>query len=507
MSALSFCTLLKLLREEMAVETNMLSGVVMLRRGGMDTRYFSPSANTNAARRTALQAAMAVAATDLAVDAQVTLLYGQFAVDAGEPITSYAPANAVIVFGPGSSVLYADEEDAQADHRMFPGQVRYAKNFGAGTDVADNQPRFQAALFSMPPRSEPVYQPTKYPDLQTRTGVLYLEETTYDILDSIWITGYQSIIGETGRESVIALPDGFAPDAGDEKFGIETACYKPGGGGGDPELQTGSNFSFSIRLLNLQIANESRTNTKASGIRYGCGQGGEIKVITSAMGSRGIVLLGNTCHITVHHLGVADASLVDPIIQTGPHLSGVGVYGCRFTTVSEERLNDYLVADHLDYTIGGSTVPLACIMFASSRNLRFESCAGESNGNYMYLKACHGTKIGNIDHQAAETLGHGGYLVWFDGCINAGFESVRCRYFEDAYKATGFGESRLGVAASDNFPAGPFNTTGDTFIAIAGAPTVNHVPANCSRDILDTGTGIAERWINNGGVLQSIPYA
>lgn len=107
----------------------------------------------------------------------------------------------------------------------------------------------------------------------------------------------------------------------------------------------------------------------------------------------------------------------------------------------------------------------------------------------------------------AGIIGHGGYVVWFDGCINSGFDNILCKYFEDAYKATGFGASRLGVAASTFFPAGPFNTTGDTFISIAGDPTTSHVPANCSRDVLNTSTGIAKRWLNNGGVLQSIAYA
>lgn len=487
------------------------NGAVSLERNGYPTRWFRPSANTNAARFAALQDAMSVADDNLSVTAIVTLMFGQFGIPSGTSIADFAPTNAVIIFGPESSVLYENENDATQDSRVYPGEVRYGRNFGVSTDAADNQPRIQAALFSMPSRPEALYRPLKYPDLKTRTGVLYLEEATCDILDSIWITAYQSIIGVGGRESVLALGAGFAPDGGPEKFAIETACWLPAfttpGVPSDPGLQTGANFSFDVRIINVQIANQDYGNTMASAVRYGSGQGGELKLVTSAMGMRGVYMLGNTCHVQVHHLGIADTpGGPDIIVQKGPHLSGDGIYNCQFTMISEERLNDYPVADHFDYTIGGSTVPLACVMFYASRNLRFINAAGESNGNYMYLKSCHGCRIGHIDHAAAEISGHGDCLLRLDNCINTGFDVILTRYFEKAYISTGFGASSLGDPASTFFMCGPYNTTGDTFIARAGDPTTSDVPANSCRDVLNTTSGIAKRWLNNGGTLQSITY-
>jgi len=483
-------------------------GAVLLQRGNYDPQWFYATADTNAARTVALKAAMTVAATDLAVKAAVTLMYGQFAVNSGEPITSYAPTNAVIVFGPESSVLYANEVDAASDPRMYPGEVRYARNFGAASTVADNQPRFQAALFSMPSTGAPVYQPAEYPTMQTRRGILYLEGDTHTIKKSIWITGYQHIIGLTGRKFVIGLGEGFAPEAGDEKFGIETACWLPGGGAPfPPGEQQGANFSFDIHILNITIANQHVLNTKASGLRYGCGQGGKLDVNTSSMGMRGIYMLTGTSHIPVYQWGIANSN-PNPALrieQRGPHLSGDGVFNCQFF-ISEEFLNNFPVADHLQYTIGGVTVPLACVMFNASPNLRFPNCAGESNGNYMYFKSCHGTKIGQISHIASNVSGNGGCVVRFDNCINAGFESILCGYFEYAYIANSIGASYREALNSPFFPYGPFNTTGDTFIAIAGNPTTSHVPANSSRDVLNTLTGVASRWINNGGTLQSVAY-
>lgn len=489
-------------------------GAVMLQQGNYAPQWFSATANTNAARTVALKAAMTAAAIDTDTAAQVTLMYGQFAVNAGEPITAYAPANATIVFGPGSSVLYADENDATADPRMYPGHERYAKNFGAATNVTNNQPRIQAALFSMPASGNKNYRPAKYPELRTRVGTLHLEAQTYKITDSIWITGYQSIIGDTGRETVIGLGDGFAPAGGPEKFGIETATFlqdwpDPEEPPIDPGLQGGANFSFAIKIINIQIANQSYVNDMASGLRYGCAQGGLVRVVTSAMGQRGIYMLPNTCHVEVHHWGISDATYT--IVQKGPHLSGDSCYNCRFTTISEEHLNNVPRVSHLQYTIGGATVALACVMFSGSRNLHFENCAGESNGNYMYLRGCHGARVMHIDHQAGGISGNGGYVLYFESCINSGFEALMCKYFQIAYGAAAIGAAieYAGPTTAGNavfWVSGPFYTTGAPIISVSGTPTSTHVPQNYARDIRNPVDGLVKRWANNEGVLQSITY-
>lgn len=493
-------------------------GVVSLKQEGRRRSWYQATAETGAARFQALRKALEEAASYPGQLAVVTLVRGDFDIPAGVPITTYAANNTTIEFSPDSAVIYADELDACDDSRVFPGCVRYAKNFGARAGIPDSQPRLQAALFSAPATGDGTYRPHEYPELETRRCILYLDATSYTLLNPLWITSFVTLEGMVGRESILFGGAGFAPESGPERFVIETATWLPvstvAAEGANHDLQTGANFSFGIRLWNLVVANGALTgpnaNTKLSGIRYGCAQHGAIKVTTVQMGMRGLYLLGNTSHIDVYHWGQGHYGPgpggTGGMVQRGPTLSGDAVFSCQFF-ISEEQINNFPVEDHLEYNLGGTMVPLAAVMFNSSHNLRFPIASGEQCGNYAYFKSCHGLHIGQISVFASTTEGNGDTVLTLNNCINSGFDSILGAHYDYAYRVIGFGQSAVAAgAASTFFPAGPFHTMGEPYMSLATDPNTTQIPNGHSRDVRNTVTGRVRRWTNNNGVLEFLQY-
>lgn len=473
-------------------------GAVSLERNGYPTRWFRPSANTNAARFAALQDAMSVADDNLSVTAIVTLMFGQFGIPSGTSIADFAPVNAIIVFGPESSVLYANEVDAGDDARLYPGNVRYAKNFGAIPDWdVDSHKMIQAALFSLPQDGNPVEPIAKYPSLVTRNGTVYLEGGPFMISDTLYMTGFQKIIGLGGRRVQVVAGSGFAPDVGTEKFMIYVAVYYAGG-------QPGPNFSFDVELLDLQLAtNYFLENPGLSGVAYGCGQGGRIRMTISNMAKRGLWLRPGTMYIEVEDfLGIAPT--FDPSwIQTGPHIYGEGLLGVKFSQLSLERLNKDPL-NRLDYTIGAYTEKLACIMIASSNELTFEMSAGESNGYYAFFGNCNVVNLGVICHTGEQASGTGGTMVKLASCTNISWEGMVARHYEYIVQVTGNGAMDLFSGNSAFAQIGPMTVNGEYVRTMTANPTTAQIPGGYGYFVKNTTSGEMRFWYNDGGVMKSI---
>src|SRR6478609_5241571 len=478
---------------------NAGNGAVMLQRAGYDTLWFAPENDSGSARLDSLKAAMQIAAETPDVDeAIVTLLYGQFPIDSGVPISDFSPANAVIVFGPESSVLYANEVDAGDDARLYPGNVRYAKNFGAVPDWdVDSHRQIQSALFSLPEDGNPVEPITKYPNLKTRNGTVYLEGGPFMISDTLYMTGFQKLIGLGGRRVQVVAADGFAPYSGPEKFMIYVAVFWDGS-------SPGPNFSFDVEILDIQLAtNYFDNNLKLSGLAYGSGQGGKIRMTISNMGQTSLWLRPGTMYIEVEDfLGIAPT--FDPSwIQKGPHIRGSGLLGIKFSQLSLERLNKNPLA-RLDYTIGAYTAKLACIMITSSNELTFEMSSGESNGYYAFFGGCNVVNLGTICHTGAQESGSGGTLVKLESCTNFAWEGMAARYFEYLLQVTGNGAMELFSGNSAFAQIGPMTVNGEYVRTMTANPTTSQIPGGYGYFVKNTTSGEMRFWYNDGGSMKSI---
>lgn len=473
------------------------NGAVSLERNGYPTRWFRPSANTNAARFAALQDAMSVADDNLSVTAIVTLMFGQFGIPSGTSITDFAPVNAIIVFGPESSVLYADENDAGDDARLYPGNERYAKNFGAVPDmVTDCIKPIQAAFFSLPTVGNTVESIAKYPNLRTRNGTVYLEGTGFLISDTIYMTGFQKLVGLCGRMTQIYAADGFAPDAGPEKFMVYTAAATLPDPPNPPIIAP--NFSFDIQIINIQFATNFQSNSKLSALYYGCGQGGRLNCSWANMGQKGLWIRDGSMYFVVENvLGVGrypDSSW----LQKGPHIYGRSLLGIKFSLLSTERIN-WDPSNRISFTAGAfSGADLAAIMISDSNSLEFENVNGEVNGSLMHLKNVNNTIIGCVNNLGAQP-DPGLTMVTLENVVNCSFRSLAGANFAKLLEVTGFGAMTLTGGT-----AGPMVIHGQFVRTMTANPTTAQIPSNYGYFVKNTTSGEMRFWYNDGGTMKSI---
>jgi len=442
----------------------IMQGMVVLHRPGMEAKFYTPEENTDEARMDALRLALEEATNTAPVQAVVELVVGRFAIAAGDPLTSFASAgNVKIAFSHGACVDYQDENDACFDPVMYYGSERRAADFGAylNDDTHDSRRHLQAALFSMPEDPNTVEPVAEYPDIKTRNGRLILDNGGYLIGGTIWVTGYQEVIGNAGQYTILLPTEDFAPNSGPEKFMIRTANQF---GSGQPQ----PNFSFSIRILNIQLANPHAANTKISGIEYGCGQGGEIRLVVNGMGQRSVVLKPTTSYVNIELWCLATPG--GSPIHRGPLVHIVSCFALNFKALSLEHCNNYPPGgSRLQYTIGGHTTDLAALMAYNCFGLNFSSIGGESNSFCLYFLSCANVTMGPIVHHLAGQSGNGGTVLRMESCRGFRHGGITGRYFEYLSEISGSGYIEKVAQGNTVFSdIGPMDTESRSFAVSVG---------------------------------------
>ncbi len=417
-------------------------GGVILKIAGQSDQHINPVSDDNNSRGNALRNACIFAANEPTKACIIELKPGGYSVNVGEPLTLYATEpNVTVCFQEGAWLEYLDEVDAGSDWELFPGTIRRAEWFGVHEDLADVQPRLQAAFFSMPPTYDPVAPNADYPGIATRKGRVILQnsETPYNLGKTLWLTSHQQLYGEGGRPSVLSAVAGMATGAGADVPMICTVKYLFGG------VPT-TNFCFDIHVVDIALQNNHVGNTRLTGLRYGCAQGGLLDLTVNSMGYISVDVMDQSGLFEIRRLWALDILG----IQSGPHLRMRYTASVVFGMISVELLNNHTAASGLrkTFAMDSYTGNLAAIMLEYCNNLEIPVINAEHCSSVLVMSGCRQSRVGGVDISRSNGTGIGECCVRMIYCDNSRIGHVEGTNFDTLLYVfqTGFEYSRAGSA-------------------------------------------------------------
>lgn len=450
------------------------TGVITLSRPGLQEKYYAASADTNSARVAALSQAIA----DATPGSKVILVSGSFIVP--QSLALYGThQNWKLEFSQGTWLAYANERMAETSWFAYEGENRYAENFGIFPDpsgLIDQQPRIQAALFSMIPTLEAQEAVADYPLMGCRRGKLHITYGGYAISKPVYFTSHQHILGKGTTQAVLMQMPGFAPvgHPRNEVFSLQFVrpfAYLPG-------PVASSNFGFEVVVDNIGFDNlDPVGNVKGSYLLMGGAQGSRINnILTKLQNMRGVVYHPYT---TYFEIGAVQLLGNNPL-QTGPNLEidlcqsfSIGLLNSQSINIGGTR-KKYL---HDRNSPRPVETNLMAVCITSSTSFHIDTIAGELVSTMLRLKNCNDFYIGpvSVQQNVPSMSGKGETMVSITSCAGYTVGPFFGAYFEKLWaiyadSATGNPEEPEVILARSNSGNSVYSRT--AAITVGGSQNV-----------------------------------